>query len=45
MLVRYRRARAAGQQLAWMMSVLADLERIGGERKVSLVRERPAQTQ
>ena len=30
MLVHHRRARAAGQQLAWMMSVLGELERIGG---------------
>ena len=43
MLVDHRRARAAGQQLAWMMSVHAELERIGGERKVSLVKKRPAQ--
>ena len=42
MLVHCRRARSAGQQRAWMMSVLAELERIGGERIVSLVKERPA---
>ena len=43
MLVRYKHARAAGQQPAWMMSVHAELERIGGERKVSLVKKRRAQ--
>ena len=34
------RARAAGQQPAWMMSVLSELERTGGEPKVSLVKKR-----
>ena len=34
-----------GQQPALMVSVFAELERIGGERKVSLVKERLAQTQ
>ena len=33
MLVQYRRARAAGHQLAWMMSAHAELERIGGGGK------------
>ena len=33
MVVHYKRARAAAQQLAWMMNVLAEVERIGGERK------------
>ena len=43
MFVHYKRARAAGQQPAGMMNVHAALERIGGERKVSLVKKGPAQ--
>ena len=43
MLVHYKRARVAGQQLAWLMSALAELERVGGERKVSLVKKRLVQ--
>ena len=43
MLVHYKRARAAGQHLAWMMNVHAELDCIRGERKISLVRKRLAQ--
>ena len=43
MCVHHQRARAAGQEPAWMMSVLAELEGIGGERNSSLVKKTPAQ--
>ena len=43
MLIHYKRARATGQQPAWMLDVHPELERIGGERKVSLVKKKLAQ--